>query len=186
MADNNHFFREVNFQKRESIVKYLKNHFRYDTMRSWNRSTSYANCVKIHYLNLPTDVEDLAWDLVCGNFECPDWDFFVEDSFFQFLKETGYSCGFNGRSSGYIVLYETGTDASGKTVVYPGRGIDMDADFDDEEEWSLNDLQKRAELVQAFDKMCDNLRSELIYILRHSNVEEYQEVRIHRRLVVSE
>ena len=62
----------------------------------------------------------------------------------------------------------------------------MDADFDDEEEWSLNDLQKRAELVQAFDKMCDNLRSELIYILRHSNVEEYQEVRIHRRLVVSE
>ena len=39
----------------KEIIDYLTSHFRYYTMRSWNRSTSYAVDIKIHHLCM------LAW-----------------------------------------------------------------------------------------------------------------------------
>lgn len=183
----NMYYKEVDMTKRSELVNFLKKHFRYNTMRGWNRSTSYANCVKIHCMDLPKDVQDKAWELICGEYECLDWDCIIEDTFYVFRKETGYACGFNGRSGGYIVLYETGVDNTGKSVVYPGRSIDMYADFDDEEEWDMERLQRRVRLVQKFDQMCDNLRDELIHILRNSDVEEYEVVKttVHKKLVVN-
>lgn len=168
------------------MTDYLKNHFRYNTMNSWNRSTSYANNIKLHNLHLPKEIKDKAWDFVCGDIECLDWQFAVDDAFFQFLKETGFSAGFNGRSGGYIVMYETGTDNSGKTVVYPGRSIDMYADLDDEDEWDIHSLQERVRLVQRFDKMCDDLREEFIYILSNSVIEKYPVTTYKKRLVSRE
>lgn len=38
--------KKVNTKDRKEMIAFLKNHFRYDTMNSWNRSTSYANNVK--------------------------------------------------------------------------------------------------------------------------------------------
>ena len=42
------FFRqEINADSREDVVKFLTDHFRYYTMSSINRTTSYAQKVKI-------------------------------------------------------------------------------------------------------------------------------------------
>ncbi len=50
---------------KKEMIEYLSNHFRYHTLRSWNRMTSYAHNVKIY--NLPwksKDDESKAYDLV--------------------------------------------------------------------------------------------------------------------------
>ena len=180
------FEKTVDMDNRAELVSYLKNHFRYYTMSSWNRSTAYANNVKLYNLDLPVEIIDRAYIFISGEVECIDWQYAVEDAFHSFLKETGYNAGFNGRSGGYIVMYETAVDSSGKTVTYPGRGIDQYEDFDDEDEWDFHRLQERVKLVQRFDRMCDQLREELIYILSSSEIEEYPVVTYRKRLVSRE
>lgn len=32
---------------RKAMIEFLQGHFRYDTMSSWNQSTSYANKIKV-------------------------------------------------------------------------------------------------------------------------------------------
>jgi len=96
---------------REEMIAFLRGHFRYYTMNSWNRSTSYARNVKIHNLGLSREQESRAYDLI-----------YVEDTFLEinerireFSEENGYryqAC-FNGRSSGYMVLTQGGKIPSG-------------------------------------------------------------------------
>lgn len=181
------FTKEINFENREELVEYLSNHFRYYTGNAWNRSTSYANNVKLYNLGVPAELQDKAWELVCGELECVDFDILKQDEMLIFQEETGYAAGFNGRSGGYIVMYDT-EYKNGQRYVYPYRSIDQDADFSDEEEWSLHDLQERAELVQRFDKMCDYILEGMIYILKNSKIETYEVVTTtaHRRLTYKE
>lgn len=75
-------------------------------MNSWNRSTSYANDVKVPNLDIPSELQDLAYDVASGEVEAPDWDIFFARTVSDFYQRTGYHIGFNGRSSGYLVLYE--------------------------------------------------------------------------------
>lgn len=96
---------------REEMIAFLRGHFRYYTMSSWNRSTSYARKVKISNLGLTREQESSAYDLI-----------YVEDTFLEinesireFSEENSYryqAC-FNGRSSGYIVLIQGGKEPSG-------------------------------------------------------------------------
>lgn len=53
MSESNSFFaKEVDTTDRKAMADFLTNHFRYDTMNSWNESTSYANNVKIYNLGI--------------------------------------------------------------------------------------------------------------------------------------
>ena len=52
------FYKEVDKRYKKSMVDFLKKHFRYDTMNSWNRSTSYANNIKLHNFEKPADIND--------------------------------------------------------------------------------------------------------------------------------
>ena len=52
---------------------------------------------------------------------------------------------------------------------FPGRGIDMDEDFED---WSLYELRQRTELVQEFDRLADDIVAEALYIAQNHSVEE--------------
>ena len=45
------YYKEVDKRYREAMTAFLKKHFRYHTMNSWNRSTSYANNIKLYNLN---------------------------------------------------------------------------------------------------------------------------------------
>jgi hypothetical protein len=89
---------------RKKAIAFLTNHFRYSTMNSWNRMTSYARNVKLYNLNIPKDLMDIAYEAIGGNdiFENLNW--IISD----FEKRHGqhYTIGSNGRSGGYRVLYE--------------------------------------------------------------------------------
>lgn len=100
----NVFSKKVDLRSRSSMEGFLGGHFRYWTMNSWNRSSSYANCVKINSLQLSSVQVDRAWELL----DCRE----VFDRLQSLLhdwaeeREWRWQAGFNGRSGGYLVLYQ--------------------------------------------------------------------------------
>lgn len=96
---------------KKDMIAYLVGHFRYDTMNSWNRTTSYAANVKIYNINFPNkEVQSRAYDLLGTENVMDD----VQDIMQQFGEDHDYEwqVGFNGRSGGYIVLYQGGRKKS--------------------------------------------------------------------------
>lgn len=190
---------------KKAMVEYLTNHFRYDTMNSWNCGTSYAHNMKLYTLGLTREQEDKAYDLI--DFDEVGW--YIEDCIADFEAECpGYTAGFNGRSGGYLVLYEmklepldyksycpacgqrnfTTVEETGNRCgrcgqhtrinyikppmtkrVYPGRSIDQDEDFSS---WYKADVADRVKVVQAFDRLADNLVAALVDMLENYTIEE--------------
>ena len=163
------------YPAKEEMQKFLINHFRYNTMRTWNQSTSYANNVKIYNLDLPDAGIDMdkAFDFINSEHDLFDYD--VTCMITQFEDETGYTAAFNGRSDGYLVMYEaTVDDRTGRKAVMPGRSIDMylcEEDFDD---WTEDEIKDRYALVKRFDTLCDEIRSCLIDHLQSSKTIEIE------------
>ena len=93
------FSKPVDLQSREEMTAYLQNHFRYNTMNSWNCATSYACNLKIHKLGLSNEIESKLYDLIqCQEFfdvQRELMDAFAEDHQFR------WQVGMNGRSGGY-------------------------------------------------------------------------------------
>lgn len=104
------FSRRVDKRSREDMTAYLSGHFRYDTMNSWNRSTSYACNMKLYNLGLDRETEDKLWELIQVPAFYDRLNKLVED----FARKHGYlwQAGWNGRNSGYLVLYQGGTKPS--------------------------------------------------------------------------
>lgn len=100
---------------------HLENHFRYHTMNSWNGSQSFAANVKVHRLpwdgKMPNEVYD---------FTNPDLGAYrgVEKLIREFTEKMGgaYTIGFNGRSSGYMVLYQSEYKDTGHKSYCPDCG----------------------------------------------------------------
>ena len=160
-------------------------------MNSWNRSTSYANCIKLHHVNKPEDIDNDTW-----------WEML-------WITEWQWQAGINGRSGGYVVLYRGGIKPSGyksycthcgqknyqavadgeigicgrcdakarvnfkqtdmQIFTWPGKDVDMHEDFED---WTLSDLRKRVELIQDFDKLCDSITATYISLCQDYRVTE--------------
>ena len=155
--------KEVNATRKE-MVEFLKNHFRYDTANSWNKSTSYARNVKIYNIGLSKVLEDKALDLICeegfNEMMACLYDLLVE----QFEEETDYTIGSNGRSGGYLVLYHKN---------YPFRSLDMHEDFEDFDDF---EIKERYELVKLFDEYCDYFIDTFKYAVENVTVEEKEVV----------
>jgi len=61
------FYKQVDKRYKETMGKFLRKHFRYNTMNSWNRSTSYANCIKLHHVDKPKDIDNETWwEMLCN------------------------------------------------------------------------------------------------------------------------
>ena len=58
------FSKRVDKRSRAEMTAYLAGHFRYYTMHSWNRSTSYASNMKLYNLGLDREVADKLWDMI--------------------------------------------------------------------------------------------------------------------------
>ncbi len=58
------FSKRVDKRSRAEMTAYLAGHFRYDTLRSWNRSTSYACNMKLYNLGLDRETTDKLWDII--------------------------------------------------------------------------------------------------------------------------
>jgi hypothetical protein len=106
------FYKEVDKRYRNSMMDFLKKHCRYDTMNSWNRSTSYANNIKLHNFDKPSDINEQTW---WGMLEISQWHERLSNLLEDFGREHNWQwqAGINGRSGGYVVLYRGGIKPSG-------------------------------------------------------------------------
>lgn len=108
------FYQKVDLSSRSEMIQFLLRHLRYDTMNSWNRSTSYACNLKLHRLGLDAATVEKLYDMLDTQ------EFFDSQQSLrqQFGIEHDYrwQVGMNGRSGGYLVLYqgEVRTDGDGK------------------------------------------------------------------------
>lgn len=173
MSDTKYFEKDTTNFTRKDAIDFLTKHYRYNTMNTWNRTTSYANNVKLHNLNLTREQLDKAYDMLLdSDIDMTEYRCDQQDLLDQFYKETGYTVGFNGRSNGYLVIYETECNQDSNDTntinVYPGRSIDQNEDFED---WDTADIMDRVKLVQRFDKLCDELRNLLINYIENATIE---------------
>ena len=105
------FWEPVSKRSRREMEQFLSEHFRYYTGNSWNRSSSYACNMKIDRLGLPGDVMDKLFDLI----QCSEFYDQLGEALRQFGEAHDYQwqAGWNGRSGGYLVLYQGERKPSG-------------------------------------------------------------------------
>jgi hypothetical protein len=98
-----HFSQKVG-KSRKDMIAFLRGHFRYDTMNYCNASTSYASKIKVHSLPIPDGLRDAAYAML----ESEEWADRMGSLMIFFALEHDYEwqMGTNGRSGGYIVLYQ--------------------------------------------------------------------------------
>lgn len=97
------FYQKVDKRNRQEMLEFLNNHFRYYTMNPWNRTTSWAHNMKIHTV-IPGEYQDKVFDLI----NTDDYFFEIESIIRNWEEDNEYKlqAGFNGRSGGYLVMYE--------------------------------------------------------------------------------
>lgn len=142
----------------KQMFNFLKDHYQYYTMNSWNGLKSIANNVKVYKLNLSGDCYNALTflqddDYLTINCMIDEWQY----------EHPGYVVGFNGRSGGYLVLY----NADNNRTVLPDE-VDYNDDYEGYKEMCREyfgsvkaaryKLVEMVKLVQDFDKLCDQLR----------------------------
>jgi len=149
----------------KSMWNFLKNHYTYYTMNSWNRSKSIANNVKLHKLNLDGDWT-VAMRYLFDEADAGLLQMYIEDEIREFVDENPYyEVFFNGKSGGYLVISEK----QGHGSVLPSCVNDYDTyeDFKQgvKDSWYeervsdyTRELREAVEIVREFDKLCDRLR----------------------------
>lgn len=152
------YIKGIDITKDRQMFEFLKNHFEYPTMNSWNRLYSIANNVKINRLNLTGDWWMTLQLLENGEYENLNWMIqeWLED-------HKGYEVYFNGRSGGYLILKDKGYNGN----MLPEYILDNDT-YEDYKEWcreyygsvkaNRDELIRYTKVVQDFDKLCDALR----------------------------
>lgn len=149
----------VDITNDKQMFNFLKDHFRYATMNSWNGVYSIANNVKVYKLGLSGDHWTALNLLNNGEYDTLNW--MIKD---WERDHPGYTVGFNGRSGGYLVLY----NADNYGDVLPCSITDND-DYSQYKEWcryygytvkeNRFELQMFTKLVRDFDRLCDDLRA---------------------------
>ena len=177
------FYKKVNKKSDKEMFNFLKEHFQYATLNSWNNLYSIANNVKVYKLGLDYKILDLLQvdNYFTINTDIEDWE----------LEHDGYKVGFNGRSGGYLVLYN---DNNNKSVL--DDEIEDNTTYEDFKEGikfnydclkNYHDrLVEQVELVQDFDKLCDDLVEECKYMLEHYDIEEEEYTVVQKRNVLVE
>jgi hypothetical protein len=155
----------VDIASTKSMWTFLKEHFTYHTMNSWNCMRSIAHNVKVHKLNLDGDwTEVIRYLFDEADSGCLQMQ--IADEIQEFERQNPYyEVFFNGRSGGYLVLCEKeghksvlpecvsqyDTYEEFKTDVKSGWNDYRVSDFDRE-------LRDAVTIVREFDKLCDRLR----------------------------
>lgn len=105
------FYRPVDFRSRHEMTQFLSSHFRYPTMNSWNGCTSYACNLKITHLGLSSEEIDKLFDLIQTQEFFDAMDTLKQD--FAVTHNYIWQAWMNGRSGGYLVLYQGELTPSG-------------------------------------------------------------------------
>lgn len=192
MKDNkrvkNIFFTGLKEKTLESKFEYIKEHYTYNVMNSWNNLESIANNVKIWNLELTNEQIDKFLELldIDSDYIYNILNILIED----FEDITGTQIFFNGRNGGHLVMIP-------KFDEYRKWKNILDLFFDDNiycyetlkefkkdstdtaygytKEDINNKLEQCYYLLKSFDLLCDLLREELIYILDNAKIKEKKE-----------
>ena len=90
---------------RKAMIEFLSYHFRYNTMNSWNGSTSYAKNIKINQVKFPDSAtRDRAYELLDLDAAFREFNMILQ--MFAEKHHFEWQIGRNGRSGGYLVLYQ--------------------------------------------------------------------------------
>ena len=155
----------VDIANTKSMWTFLKDHYSYYTMNSWNRAKSIANNVKLYNLKLEGDWT-VAMRYLFDESDAGLLQMYIEDEIKEFVNENPYyEVFFNGRSGGYLVISEK----QGHGSVLPSCVNDYDTyeDFKQgvKDSWYeervsdyARELREAVEIVREFDKLCDRLR----------------------------
>ena len=152
------YFKKVNKNSDKEMFEFLQQHFQYFTMASWNGLKSIANNVKIY------NIKELDYDIL--EYLQLDNYYSINDTIECWEEEhKGYKVGFNGRSGGYLVLYN---DSNNGSILDYYVDINLNSDYESfkqdirESEYHTmkeyhSKLVEQVEIVQEFDKLCDDL-----------------------------
>lgn len=80
------FAQKIDMRSRKKMTEYLKNHFRYYTANSWNRSTSYACNLKIYKLGLSREIENKLYEMT----ESQEFFDYLRDLLDEFNEQHNY------------------------------------------------------------------------------------------------
>ncbi len=156
----------VDIASTKSMWNFLHDHFTYYTMNSWNRQTSIANNVKLYNLALEGDWT-VAMKYLFDETDCAGLQLEIEDMIKEFeTTHPYYEVASNGRSGGYLVIYEKRDHSS----ILPECVSEFNTYEEFKEEvksgwnyWNVKDfnreLREAVEIVREFDKLCDRLRN---------------------------
>lgn len=99
------FAKKVDLRSRKAMTEFLADHYRYNTMNSWNGVSSFAHPVKFRQLGLTKAQDDKAYELLAADENY--WDLLGE-VLDDYRHETGYRYDIrsNGRSGGHLVMYQ--------------------------------------------------------------------------------
>ena len=170
-----YYVKGIDITNDKQMFNFLKKHFQYYTMNSWNRTKSIANNVKLYKLGLSGDwtvvldfLNDDSYD--CINSMIEDWEY----------EHKGYKVGFNGRSDGYLVLY----NAKDNGCILPD-DIEECVDYEEYKRFCKEycgsvkanrpELVELVRLVQDFDKLCDDLRDHCDWLSKRDFKKEAME-----------
>lgn len=152
------YVKGIDITNDKQMFNFLKEHRQYYTLNSWNGLKSVANNVKVYNLNLSGDCYNALTflqddDYFTVNMMIEDWE----------VEHRGYKVGFNGRSGGYLVLY----NADNNKTVLPDE-VDYNDTYESYKEMCREyfgsvkaaryKLVEIVKVVQDFDKLCDQLR----------------------------
>lgn len=154
----------------KSMFNFINEHYQYYTLNSWNKLKSIANNVKLYNLKLEGD-----WGTACSylfdEYDIGNLQEEISDMIRDWEDEhPGYGLGFNGRSGGYLVIYNH--DKKNGTVNFRSILPEWLTGFDTYEEWKdyildyyayavkdmIPELREYTKLIRDFDKLCDDLR----------------------------
>ena len=140
------------------MFEFLKRHYTYYIMNSWNITKTIANNVKIYNLDLQGDM----WKALE---ELQNEDYFTINDIISIFedKHKYYKVYFNGRSGGYLILCNKHNNRNIlPSIIEDSQNYEEFKqeckDFYGGVKYYKSDLQEYTKLVQDFDKLCDELR----------------------------
>lgn len=172
MKKNHYYKTGVDICSAKSMFNFINEHFQYWTMNSWNKLKSIANDVKLYNLGLNGDW-GTALNFLVDESDCGGLQSEIGYMIREWEKlHPGYALGFNGRSDGYLVIYNK--DLEGR-VNFRSILPDHLEGFDTYEEWKesikepwygsrdavgnyISELREYTELIRSFDRLCDDIR----------------------------
>lgn len=180
------YFKGLKEKTISSKFQYIKEHFTYYIINSWNGLKTVGNNVKIWNLQLTDKQRDRFFEIIDI-----DNDYIYDNLGFnlqEFEDLTNMEVCFNGRCGGYLIIspkFETYSKTMSIMDMFFSDDIYQFKDYAEFKKDSLdieyleNDMKMLDEkiedcyyLIKAFDKLCDILRTELIYLLDNAKIEE--------------